>query len=104
MEDPDSIYHEVKKLIEVRQSAKVLQSEAKIEFLYCEENAYPLAYRRYHEEDSVLIVINPSGKDAEFAYGGTLGEVLYQNGGDMELKDGKLRIPGATAVFVKEVK
>ena len=52
----------------------------------------------------MLIVINPSGKDAEFAYGGTLGEVLYQNGGDMELKDGKLRIPGATAVFVKEVK
>ncbi len=104
MADPDSIYHEVKKLIGVRQSAKVLQSEAKIEFLYCEENAYPLAYRRYNEDESVLIVINPSGKEACFAYNGKLGDVIYQNGEDIELKDGNLTIPGATAVFVKEVK
>ena len=52
----------------------------------------------------MLIVINPSGKAAEFAYDGTLGEVLYQNGADIVLKDGKLMIPGAAAVFVKEVK
>lgn len=104
MADENSIYHEVKKLIGVRQSVKVLQSEAKIEFLYCEENAYPLAYRRYNEEESVLIVINPSGKEACFAYNGKLGDVIYQNGGEVVLKDGNLTIPGETAVFVREVK
>ena len=104
MEDSNSIYHEVKKLISVRQSVKVLQSEAKIEFLYCEENAYPLAYRRYNDEESVLIVVNPSGKAADFAYDGKLGEALYQNGGDIEQKDGKIMVPAATAVFVREVK
>ena len=33
-----------------------------------------------------------------------MGKVLYQNGADIVLKDGKLMIPGAAAVFVKEVK
>ena len=104
MADPDSVYHEVKKLIGIRQATKELQSEAKVEFVYCEENAYPLAYRRYNDEESVLIVVNPSGKDASFAYDGKLGEVIYQNGGDVMLEDGVLRIPGATAVFVREEK
>ena len=104
MADPDSVYHEVKKLIGIRQATKVLQSEAKVEFVYCEENAYPLAYKRYNDEESVLIVVNPSGKDASFAYDGKLGEVIYQNGGDVMLEDGVLRIPGATAVFVREEK
>ena len=63
-----------------------------------------MAYRRYDEDESVLIVINPSGKEACFAYDGKLGDVIYQNGGDVVLKDGTLTIPGAAAVFVKEVK
>ena len=82
----------------------MLQSEAQVEFLYCEENAYPLAYRRFDGDESVLIVINPSGKEASFDYDGSLGDVLYQNGGDIAQKDGKLVIPGATAVFVREKK
>ena len=102
MADPNSLYHEVKKLIGIRQETKVLQSEAQVEFVYCEENAYPLAYRRFQEEESVLIVVNPSGKDASFAYDGKLGDVIYQNGKDFTLEDGVFTIPGATAVFVKE--
>ena len=98
MADPNSVYHEVKKLIAVRQGTKVLQSEAQVEFLYCEENAYPLAYRRFDGDESVLIVINPSGKEASFDYDGSLGDVLYQNGGDIAQKDGKLVIPGATEI------
>lgn len=102
MADPASVYHEVKKLIAIRQSESVLQSEAKIEFLYCEENAYPLAYRRTDGKDSVLVVINPSGKEAGFAYDGKLGDVLYQNGGGFKLEGGSLQVAPATAVFVRE--
>lgn len=100
--DETSVYHEVKKLIAIRQSTPVLQSEAKIEFLYCEEHAYPLVYRRTDGEKSVLIVLNPSGKETEFAYEGTLGEVLYQNGGDLKVENGMMKVPAATAVFVWE--
>ena len=49
-------------------------------------------------------MVNPSGKAADFAYDGKLGEALYQNGGDIEQKDGKIMVPAATAVFVREVK
>ena len=102
--DSDSLYYEVKKLIGIRQSLPVLQSEALIEFVYCEDHAYPLAYRRTDGKDSVLIVLNPSGAEAAFAYEGVLGEVLYQNGGDVKQEDGMLIIPAATAVFMKEKK
>ena len=44
MAAPDSLYHEVKKLIRIRQSHKALQSRGKITFVYAEKNAYPLAY------------------------------------------------------------
>lgn len=104
MADPNSVYHEVKKLIEIRQSVPVLQSEAQIEFLYCEDHAYPLAYRRTDGKDSVLVVINPSGKEAGFDYDGKLGEVIYQNGGELKAEGGKLIVPAATAVFVREEK
>ncbi len=104
MADPASVYHEVKKLIQIRQANPVLQSEAKIEFLYCEEQAYPLAYRRTDGKDSILVVINPSGKEASFEYGGKLGEVVYQNGGELKAEAGRIVVPAAAAVFVKEEK
>ncbi len=104
MADPNSVYHEVKKLIKIRQSVPVLQSEAKIEFLYCEEKAYPLVYRRTDGKESVLVVLNPSGRDVSFDYAGKLGEVIYQNGGELKSEAGKLYVPAAAAVFVKEEK
>ena len=102
MADKNSIYHEVKKLISIRQENTVLQSEALIEFVYCEPNAYPLVYRRKDEKKSVLVVINPSGKDASFPYTGELGEVIYQNGGALCQEGGMLKVPAASAVFVYE--
>ena len=103
MEDPQSLYHEVKKLIAVRQANPVLQSEAKVEFIYCEENAYPLAYRRTDNSGSILVVLNPASREVSFPYEGKLGDVLYQNGGALKQKAGMLTIPGQTAVFVWEV-
>lgn len=50
----------------------------------------------------MLVVINPSGEEAGFAYNGELGDVIYQNGGELVLENGKLTVPGASAVFVRE--
>ena len=102
MADPDSVYQEVKKLTKIRLENPLLQSEAKIEFVYCEENTYPLAYRRTDGSKSVLIVLNPSGQKVSFAYDKQLGDVLYQNGGGVTLENGNLTIAGESAVFVWE--
>lgn len=62
--DPDSIYNEVRKLIELRQAHSALKSNGKIEFLYAEKNAYPLVYRRYDDNESIIVAINPSSNAA----------------------------------------
>lgn len=98
----DSVYHEVKKLIAIRQANPVLQSEPLIEFVYCRPNAYPLAYRRTDGEKSMLIVLNPSGQEASFPYGRQLGEAVYQNGGRVCAENGTLTVPPASASFIWE--
>lgn len=37
MADPDSLYHEIQKLIGIRQAHSALQSRGEIEFVYAEE-------------------------------------------------------------------
>ena len=72
MADPDSLYHEVKKLIQIRQSSKALLSRGTIEFVYAEKNQYPLAYVREAEGEKVLVIINPSDKEQSFPYSAEL--------------------------------
>lgn len=100
--DSDSIYYEVKKLIALRKANHILQSEAKIEFLYCEDHAYPLAYRRIDEDKKLLIVVNPSANDAEFPYDGELGEVLYQRGSAVTVNNNMVNVPAETVAYIWE--
>ena len=99
MADPDSLYHEVKKLIEIRQSSKALLSRGTIEFVYAEKNQYPLAYVREAEGEKVLVIINPSDKEQSFPYSAELKDALYTIGGKAESKDGTITIPAQSAGF-----
>ena len=99
MADPDSLYHEVKKLIEIRQSSKALLSRGTIEFVYAEKNQYPLAYVREAEDEKVLVIINPSDKEQSFPYSAELKDALYTIGGKAESKDGTITIPAQSAGF-----
>lgn len=99
MADPDSLYHEVKKLIQIRQSSKALLSRGTIEFVYAEKNQYPLAYVREAEGEKVLVIINPSGKEQSFPYSAELRDALYTIGGKAESKDGTITIPAQSAGF-----
>ncbi len=94
-----SLYHEIKKLIQIRQAHKALQSKGEIEFIYAEKNAYPFAYIRSCEEERVLVVINPSDKEESFAYDGKKGQIIYTLAGEMKMEDGKIVIPGGSAGF-----
>ena len=99
MADPDSLYHEVKKLIRIRQSSKALLSRGTIEFVYAEKNQYPLAYVREAEGEKVLVIINPSDKEQSFPYSAELKDALYTIGGKAESKDGTITIPAQSAGF-----
>lgn len=103
VEDPDSIYSVVQKLIALRQSHPALCSSGKIEFLYAEENRYPLVYRRFTEAESIIVAINPSGNAAscQIAASGST-ELLYVRGEAAELKNGTLEIPAeSVSVFME---
>lgn len=102
MADENSVYHEVKKLIGVRMAHEALQSNAPIEFLYAEENAYPLVYKRTGTEETIVVAVNPSDKEVSCKISEADGiEVLYENNGAAVLKDGVLTVPAASASFIK---
>ena len=101
MQDENSLFNEVRKLIRVRQSCKALQSKGEIEFVCVKENAYPFAYVRSCEGERILVVINPSGRDESFSFDGKNGETIYVLGRKAELKEGVVSAPAASVSFIR---
>lgn len=99
MEDPDSLYHEVQKLIQIRQSHKALQNKGEISFVYAEKNAYPFVYLREAEEEKILVVLNPSAKEQSFDSDLIPTETLYSFGGEIHAENGNITVPGGSAGF-----
>lgn len=75
--DKASLYHEIKKLISIRQSHPALQSKGEIEFIYAEENSYPLAYVRSSDNEKILVIVNPAARDVRFDSSLPAGKVIY---------------------------
>lgn len=99
--DADSLYYEIKKLIAVRQSHKALQSKGEIEFVYAEKESYPFAYVRSVEDETILVVINPSDKEVSFKSDLQLKEVIYSYNGAAKARDGVITVPEGSASFVR---
>ena len=99
MEDENSLYREIQKLITVRQSHQALQSKGEIQFVYAKENTYPFAYMRSSNEEKILVVINPSNREESFAFDNKLGKAVYTLGGKVEVADGYVKVPGCTVGF-----
>lgn len=101
MADKNSVYHMVKELIKLRREHSALCSEGKIEFLYAEKNAYPLVYRRYNDEENLLIAINPSACDAECTVNVSGGSVICCIGEEAVLSDEKLSVPAESVTIFR---
>ena len=100
-ENNNSLYHEIRKLIDVRRAHAALLNKGEINFVYAKPDTYPLAYTRSTEKERILVVLNPSGQKVQFPYEGKLGEVLYQFGGAIE-SDGKVvSVASQSAAFIK---
>jgi maltose alpha-D-glucosyltransferase/alpha-amylase len=97
--DPDSLYHEIKKLIQIRQAHKALQSKGEITFVCAEKDKYPFAYVRSMEEEKILVVLNPSGREAELSCSLQLMENIYSFGGEARIQNGKMLVPACFAGF-----
>lgn len=101
MADENSLYHEIKKLIQTRQAHKALQSKGEIAFVYAKENDYPLAYLRESDGEQILVVINPAAREVTFECEYTPREIIYSFGGEMVWADAKMTVPARSVAFLK---
>lgn len=95
----DSLYHEVQKLIRIRQAHSALKNWGEIEFVSEGKESYALAYIRSSKEEKVLVVINPSEQTTSFDGNYKIADALYNIGGKITCTDGKITVPGCFAGF-----
>ena len=99
MADENSLYHEIKRLIEIRQAHKALRSKGEIEFVYAEKDAYPLAYARRSGEQKILVVINPADREVSFGCEFVPKQRIYHFGGEITYHDGVMIVAPQTAAW-----
>lgn len=101
MADKNSLWHEIQRLIAIRQSHEALLSKGGIEFVYAEKNEYPLAYIRSAGSEKILVIINPAAREVAFDFGEKLGESIYTFGGKSVQNGAKISVPPCSAGFYK---
>ncbi len=99
MTDENSLYNEIKRLIEVRQSHAALQSHGEIEFLYAEKNAYPLVYLRSGGDEKILVIINPADREVTYDCKFFLKEKIYSVGEGLSVNNAKITVPPCFAGY-----
>lgn len=99
--DGNSLLNEIKRLIGVRKAHKALQSMGKMEFVYAEENKYPLAYIRSCGDEKILVVINPSEKECSFELDVEVQESIYRLGKGVAVSGGKVTALPQSAEFIR---
>lgn len=101
MADENSLWHEVNKLIKIRQAHKALLAKGEIEFIYAEKNEYPLAYLRSSDDEKILVIINPANREVSFDCEYTLGEKIYNFGGEASNNGKTVIVPPCFAGFYR---
>ena len=97
--DEQSLFSEVKKLIAVRQSHKALQNLGDIEFISDGANGKPLAYIRSFDGEKILVAINPADNPAEIKTDYSIAEQIYKLGEDPEIRKDSILLQGKTVLF-----
>ncbi len=97
--DMNSLYHEVKDLIEVRKTNTALNNTSDFELASCD---YPLMYRRKSSDEEILVVINPSLVEKEITLEGNY-EPVWQYNTEETVKNGQYLSKGTSAAFLKKI-
>lgn len=93
-DDPASLLNELRRLVALRMKYPQLQSQQPVELL---SDTYPLAYLR----GDMLIVINPSEKEASCGGSFIPLETVYSFGPEPELSNGRICAGPVSAAFIK---
>ncbi|MDF2845887.1 MAG: alpha amylase catalytic region [Herbinix sp.] len=107
LQNEASLWTEIQRQIKIRGEEQALQADGDIEFLYAEENRYPFVYKRFLGEETIVIVLNPSGK-SESVSNDILpsdelknSKVIYYYGEPAHIEDGKLICPAGSVTYFK---
>ena len=101
MDDESSLYHEIKRLIKIRNEHEALQNYGEIEFVYAEENAYPFAYLRSNGDEKILVILNPSNNETSFESRYIPSEKIYSFGAEIVVVNGLIKVPAKSFGFYK---
>ncbi len=108
-----SLFHEVQKLIKIRQEHKALQSKGEIDFIYAKKKTYPFAYIRSSEDgkEKILVILNPSNKESSFSCDlkklskkeglDSAGTLIYSFGGKITCDGNSFQVPPKSVGFIK---
>ncbi len=97
--DENSLYNEVKRLIDVRMAHKALCSKGAIRFVGMSEKQYPLCYLRSYEDERILVVINPSSEKQCFGSELSPGSCIYSINGQISCENGIVTVPPRSAGY-----
>ncbi len=101
MADKTSLYHEVRRLIAIRQENAALQNKGDIAFVSDGKDAAPLAYIRSAQGEQVLVVLNPSGREATIAGAYMPKKTLYSFGEEISFANETVTAPPCSAGFFR---
>lgn len=101
IENADSLYNEIKKIIGIRRSTPALQNTSPIHFAFVGKKRYPLAYLRGSDKDLIMVIINPSKEKVSFTSKLRLGQTIYQYGGKVSQGGNMITVSGQTAAFIE---
>ena len=99
MADPNSLYHTLRKFIELRKSSPQFQADGDFEVVYAEKNRYPFVFRR----GEYLVAVNPSGKAVSIDLPGS-GSFVAAANGNGQWKNSKLTMSEVSLVVFRENK
>lgn len=97
--DENSLYNEVRRLIEIRREHTALHNRSEIEFVFAQKNAYPLAYVRSSADERILVVINPSDSTVSFDFSANIKETVYAFGGEIASDGKRITVQPCSAAF-----
>lgn len=109
MQDENSLWKEVQRLIAFRKKHPALLADGDFEPVFAVQNAYPLVYKRSTEEETVYVVLNPSGKEVCLNHQQlpeetrkilAAGQICYSIHGQAVMQGNGVQVPAGSATFI----
>lgn len=101
MQDKDSLWNEISRLIKVRMEHKALQSLGKIEFISDGAPGQALAYVRSSENERIAVILNPTDHETEVMLPVSQVKEIYRFGKGAVCDGTITRIAAKSAVYLK---